>query len=329
MSDKPKVECQICGKKLRRLGKHLKMVHEISVQKYKKKFPGALTDAPDILEKIGKATQAAWDDPNLRESRQKNMKLVGNDPARKEKCRQQVISARKNKTEEELEVWNRKVGDAHRGKVISDKVKEKIRKAAIEVHKSFTPKEKRRIAKKRKRSINKLLEKDPDLFKRAGQKGHIAALNSNKSRASKKELKFFEKIKHLGFQRGKKLFRERMKGTVLEDWVPDYFHFEKKIMVEYDGIRYHFCPWTPDLWPKKKTSEKDMKKKIGQDRKKTKVFREAGWVVLRFWGDNFEPESQILNIIRQVINNIESIRADSEHVIHSHDSRVDCLTNQI
>jgi len=325
MSNKPTIRCRICGLRFRRLGTHLKKVHKISVKEYKKRFPRALTDAPDIIKKIKKATHKAWDDSNARESRQKNIKIACNTSDFKTRMSEAVKDYRRNNPEAE-KIRNKKVGDAHRGKTVSEDTKEKLREARKKQEENTTPEEKRRIAKKRKKSIKKLLEKDPDLFKRAGKKGHIAALNGNKSRASKKELKFFEKIKHLGFERGKKLFRERMKGTELEDWVPDYFHFEKKIMVEYDGIRFHFCPWTPDLWPKKKTSEQDMKKKIGQDIHKTRLFREAGWIVLRFWGDNFEPESQILNIIRQVTNNIESIRADSEHVIHSHDSRISCLT---
>lgn len=76
-----KVKCRICGVERRRLGAHIKAAHDLSVEDYKSKFPGALVEVPgsrkrsdECRAKQSAAARKRWADPAERAAQSERLK---------------------------------------------------------------------------------------------------------------------------------------------------------------------------------------------------------------------------------------------------------------
>lgn len=61
------IECKICGEVLGQLSKHLVFKHDITIDKYKEMFPGALTIAPNISKVMAYENTKKWNDSDYKD----------------------------------------------------------------------------------------------------------------------------------------------------------------------------------------------------------------------------------------------------------------------
>lgn len=73
------VQCEICGEIMGQLSKHLVFYHDITVEQYKKMYPGTLTISPNISKVLADENTKKWEDPDYKKKVSKTISGVISD----------------------------------------------------------------------------------------------------------------------------------------------------------------------------------------------------------------------------------------------------------